>query len=91
MHKLFIKHSICCKYQQSISQNPRSILFINVSITLDNNCLFSSIFINKKHLSLLPIPVSAEKLGLPPDEESIFDLLDKKKILDEKLCAEQRR
>lgn len=30
--------------------------------------------------------VSAEKLGLPPDEESIFDLLGKKKILDKELC-----
>lgn len=54
-----------------------------MSITIDNNCLFSSISIDKKHLSLLPIPVSTEKLGLPQDEESIFDILSKKKILDE--------
>lgn len=35
--------------------------------------------------------VSAEKLGLPPDEESIFDLLDKKKILDKKLCKNAKK
>ena len=35
--------------------------------------------------------VSAEKLGLPYDEESIFDLLDKKKILDKKLCENAKK
>ena len=30
--------------------------------------------------------VSAGKMGLPTDEESIFDLLQKKEILDGKLC-----
>jgi len=35
--------------------------------------------------------VSAEKLGLPYDEESIFDLLDKKKILDRKLCENAKK
>lgn len=35
--------------------------------------------------------VSAEKLGLPKDEESIFDLLEKKKILDRKLCKDIKK
>ncbi len=34
--------------------------------------------------------VAAEKLGLPPDEESIFDLLGKKKILNSKLCKKSK-
>lgn len=29
--------------------------------------------------------VSAEKLGIPLDEESIFDLLNKKNILDKRI------
>jgi len=35
--------------------------------------------------------VSAEKLGLPADEESIFDLLSEKRILEEKLCKNAKR
>lgn len=31
--------------------------------------------------------VSTEKLGLPQDEESIFDLLNKKNILEEQMCS----
>ncbi len=30
--------------------------------------------------------VSSEKIGLPKDEESIFDLLNKKKVLDVIIC-----
>lgn len=31
--------------------------------------------------------VSTEKLGLPQDEESIFDILNKNNILEEQLCT----
>ena len=35
--------------------------------------------------------VSSEKLGLPADEESIFDLLSEKRILGEGLCKNAKR
>ena len=35
--------------------------------------------------------VSSEKLGLPADEESIFDLLSEKRILSEGLCKNAKR
>ena len=34
--------------------------------------------------------VATEKLGLPPDEESIFDILGKKKIVNSKLCKKAK-
>lgn len=34
--------------------------------------------------------VSSEKIGLPADEESIFDLLNKKKILNTSICKKAK-
>jgi len=34
--------------------------------------------------------VSSEKMGLPKDEESIFDILNKKKVLDTEICKKAK-
>ena len=41
-------------------------------------------------MDLAAMIVSAKKIGLPQDEENIFDLLDKKKILDNDLCKKAK-
>jgi uncharacterized protein YutE (UPF0331/DUF86 family) len=41
-------------------------------------------------IDVAAIIVSSEKIGLPKDEESIFDLLNKKKILDASICKKAK-